>query len=165
MIFAVFDLICFYWMGRIQLAESVLRRQRIISAAASPWWQSQSYSKIKPYFHIWFHRKSDPQLLETCPGSSKPGQEFSVLHKLIFKLWYFSLEGREGALLVCGCACLFWPNRVFLLSAALLICKLPSITTSVSFKKELISHVKGNKQEPSTQRAAEWKRSPWQQCY
>lgn len=81
MIFAAFDPICFYWMGRVQLAESVLRRQKIICAAASPRWQLQSYSKTKPYVHIWFQRKSGPQLLETCPDSSKSGQEFSRLHK------------------------------------------------------------------------------------
>lgn len=44
-----------------------------------------------------------------------------------------------------------------MLYAALLICKLPSITTSVS-KKELISHVKGSRQVLSTQRAEEWER-------
>lgn len=42
--------------------------------------------KYKPDLHIGFHRKSGPRLLETCSGSSKPGQELC----LAWTSWFLS---------------------------------------------------------------------------
>lgn len=151
MIFAAFDPICFYWMGRVQLAESALRRRKIICAAASARWRFQPYSKMKPYVHIWFHRKTEmawQAWTSLCPGSSKPRQEFSNLHKLIFKLWYFSLEGRERAFLTELVS--FGPTEFFCFLQPCWSASCQALPPLSLFKKELISHVKENRQVPST---------------
>ena len=61
----------------------------------------------KPYLHIWFHRRSGPHLLEMCPGTSKPGQEFCLAQTSWFPSCdtHFSLERKERSLLVSNDAC------------------------------------------------------------